>query len=62
MSTIIAGRFDTFSRAETAATRLRARGIRKGQWRDGHWEDFDPRVPPVPAGPMAGEDAARWRQ
>lgn len=29
MSTIIAGRFETFARAETTATRLRARGVRQ---------------------------------
>lgn len=29
MSTIIAGRFDTFARAETTATRLMAKGVKQ---------------------------------
>ncbi len=31
----------------------------EGQWRDGRWEDFDPLAPPVPAGQLTGDPAAR---
>jgi hypothetical protein len=37
----------------TLVNELRQNGAmdveRRGQWRDGRWEDFDPLAPPVPA-------------
>ncbi|MCY1204241.1 hypothetical protein D9M68_475140 [compost metagenome] len=75
MTAIAAGRFDSFSTAESVASRLQARGfadlLRRegakdveradGQWVDGRWVDFDPLVPPVPAGARRAAQGRRPR-